>query len=219
MIAARDGRERKAHLENLFRAYWTPVHAYIRLGWAKTDEDARDLTQAFFLRLLETDFLREVDPAKGRFRTYVRACLRNHLLDVRKTEEAAKRGGGKAPFSLDGLAFPPDLPAAGTPEAAFDEEWVRTLLRTAVPELQRALESAGDKIGWEVFRRLDVDDDPAGRPSYAELAKEFGVEPQVVKSRADHARKSLRTILRRLVAEYSISDREAAEELRELFGS
>jgi RNA polymerase sigma-70 factor (ECF subfamily) len=216
VIAARDGRERTPHLDRLFRAYWTPVYLFIRRAWGRPEESARDLTQEFFLRLLETDFLKDVDPSKGRFRTYVKACLRHFLLDDAKHARAQKRGGDAKHFSLEGAALPAEPAAAASPEEAFDREWAYAILRDALPELEKALASLGRESAWRVFRALDVDGEQA---TYDELARREGVSEQAVKSSADYARKMLRRLVTVRIREYSLSEGDAAAELRELFPS
>ncbi len=216
VFAARDGNERVPHLDRLFRSYWTPVFLWIRRAWNRPEEEARDLTQEFFVRLLETDFLKDVDPSKGRFRTYIKACLRHFLLDERKHEMAQKRGGGVKPFSLDGAPLPSE-PAAKTPEEAFDLEWIYSILREAVPELERMLTSMGREASYRIFRALDLDATPGARPGYADLAKTFGLTEQAVKSHADYARKMLRKIVQGRIRDYSLTEEDAAAELRELF--
>ncbi len=218
ILAARDGTERAAHLDGLFRAYWGPVYLYVTRAWRKSDADARDLTQTFFVRLLETDFLKDVDPARGRFRTYIKACLRHFLLDERKHEQAQKRGGGQKLFSLDGLPSPSE-PAAATPEEAFDTEWIYSLLRAAIPELERALSSMGRGICWDVFKRLDVDAAAGRRPTYGDVAQELKIGEQAVKSHADYARRMLRKLILAKVRDYTLDDADAQAELNELFPS
>lgn len=213
VIAARDGEERTRHLESLFRSYWSPVYFFIRRAWNKRDEEARDLTQEFFLRLLETDFLKGVDPGRGRFRAYVRACLKNFLLDERKHAQARKRGGGVRVFSFDGLEAPPE-PAAKSPEEAFDAEWAHAVLRSALPELEQTLRALGREECWRVFQALDLG---AQRPGYAELARSTGLAEQTVKSHADYARKLLRKIVLSRVREYSLTEDDARIEMLELF--
>ena len=72
-------------LEALIRVYWKPIYTYIRLKWGKDNEDAKDLTQAFFTRALEKEFFQRYDPAKARFRTYLRICVDGFLSNERKS--------------------------------------------------------------------------------------------------------------------------------------
>jgi RNA polymerase sigma-70 factor (ECF subfamily) len=214
VLAAKGGDERARHLDRLFRAYWGPVFGYIRRAWHRSEEDARDLTQQFFLRLLETDFLRDVSPSKGRFRSYIKACLRHFLMDEKKFAAAQKRGGDAKLFSIDAAERPVEIPAP-TPEESFDLEWTHALLTAALRELEGVLKAAGREATFEVFRRLDIE---AGeRPGYADVARALGMAEQAVKSQADYARKTLRKIILERIRDYTADDAEARAELKELF--
>lgn len=217
VLAARDGRERTRHLDHLFRDYWSPVYCYIRRTWNKSEDEARDLTQDFFVRMIETDFLKDVSPDRGRFRTYVKACLRHFLLDDHKYGRALKRGGGVKHFSLDGVDAPVEPAAESSPDEAFDSEWIHALLRAALPELEAALTQAGREACWKLFRALDLDAPADRRPSYAELARTFSLPEQAVKSQVDYARKTLRKIILGKIRQYSLTDEDARQELMELF--
>ena len=102
VFAARDGSdtEARAALESLCQTYWQPLYAYIRHQGSDPDE-ARDLTQGFFAELLEKDFLAEVDPSKGRFRSFLLASLRHFLSHERDRDRALKRGGGTRTISFE----------------------------------------------------------------------------------------------------------------------
>lgn len=217
VLAARDGVERTRQLDRMFRRYWSPVYAYIRRAWNKPDPDARDLTQEFFVSLLERDFLDGVAQDKGRFRAYLRACLRHFLLDDRKRTAAGKRGGGRVHISIEGFEAPLDVPAA-SPDEAFDREWAYALLRESIADLERVLREMDRADDWEVFRALDVDPAPDVRPTYADVAAKRRCPEQEVKSKADYARKTLRRLVQARIRELTASDDDAASELRELFG-
>src|ERR1043166_3270022 len=87
-------------LETLCRTYWYPLYAFVR-GSGYSPHDAQDLTQGFFERLLAKDYLRLVDPEKGRFRTFLKMALKRFLVHEWERGKAAKRGGGEAALSLD----------------------------------------------------------------------------------------------------------------------
>ena len=92
----------QAALETLCSTYWYPLYAFVR-GQGHSPQDAQDLTQAFFEHLLRKDFLREVSPDKGRFRSFLLACLKHFLADEWDKARAEKRSPGKALISLDAL--------------------------------------------------------------------------------------------------------------------
>jgi RNA polymerase sigma-70 factor (ECF subfamily) len=216
VLAARDGSERSAHLDRLFKSYWVPVFLYVRRAWSKSDEEARDLTQEFFLRLLQTDFLKDVSPEKGRFRAYLKACLRHFLLDARKFAKAEKRGGDARLFSIEGSEKPVEI-AAPTPEESFDLEWAYALLQAALPSLEQTLKSLHRELAWTLFRAIDVDATPDSRPTYAGLATLHHQPEQKVKSEIDYARKTLRKLVLAKIRDYTLTDDDASAELRELF--
>src|SRR5258705_2430708 len=97
-----DGAETgRAAFGALAGAYWKPVLKYIRLKWHASPEDAADLTQAFFLRAFEKSFFADFDPARARFRTYLRTCLDGFVSNARKADARLKRGGGITLISID----------------------------------------------------------------------------------------------------------------------
>src|SRR5262245_10368071 len=101
ILQAREGD--RENLGMLIRTYWKPVYAYIRNGWGKSNEDAKDLTQAFFTGRIGRPFLADVGPGKGRFRSFLRACLKNFLSNEEKRRQALKREGRLPPLSLNAL--------------------------------------------------------------------------------------------------------------------
>src|SRR4051812_7039249 len=103
IAAARSGSEidRALAHESIVAAYWKPVYKYIRIKWRSSNEDAKDLTQSFFLRALEKDFFDAYSPEKGSFRTYLRVCLEGFLANERKSSQRLKRGGAAIVLPLD----------------------------------------------------------------------------------------------------------------------
>jgi len=119
--------------ETLIAGYWKPVYKYIRVRWNQSNEDAKDLTQAFFTRVLEKQFFASYDPSKARFRTYLRACLDAFLANESKAASRIKRGGAARFVSLDFETAEGEIRqydvASGeqSPEEYFHREWVRHL--------------------------------------------------------------------------------------------
>ena len=96
-----DPEVKRAGHDTLVSAYWKAVYRYLRMKWRATAVDAPDLTQEFFMRALEKGFFESYEPAKGRFRTFLRTCLDGFMSNQRKAERRLKRGGGVLPVALD----------------------------------------------------------------------------------------------------------------------
>src|SRR5215475_3752462 len=103
LVAARSDRteDRQRALDTLIAAYWKPVYKYIRLRWNKDNDQAKDLTQEFFTRLLEKDFLGSFDPNVARLRTFLRVCVDRLIANEEKAAHRLKRGGNTEVLSLD----------------------------------------------------------------------------------------------------------------------
>ncbi|HLF94746.1 MAG TPA: sigma-70 family RNA polymerase sigma factor, partial [Planctomycetota bacterium] len=93
----RDPRDPRVqeYLNRMIETYWRPVYKYVRIAWKRSNEDAKDLTQAFFVHLLEGDLLAKADPERGNFRKLLMAALRNFLSNEARADKAEKRGGGR----------------------------------------------------------------------------------------------------------------------------
>ena len=118
-------------LEKLCGAYWYPLYAYVRRQ-GHSPHDAQDLTQEFFTRLLARNYLETVGPEKGKFRSFLLAAMNHFLADQRDWANAAKRGGGQAPLSLDEaeaeIRYLADGAFQGSPERLFEKRWATTVL-------------------------------------------------------------------------------------------
>src|SRR5262245_66547400 len=100
-IRSDDGEVRRVAFDTLVTAYWKPVFKYVRLKWNAPPDAAAGLTQAFFLRAYEKEFFEGFDPARARFRTYLRTCLDGFVANARKAESRLKRGGGVTLVPID----------------------------------------------------------------------------------------------------------------------
>ncbi len=106
---ADDPVERKRALETIIAAYWKPLYKYIRIRWGKSDEDAKDVTQEFFARLIEKKYLGDFDPTKARLRTFLRVCVDHLVANEAKAAKRLKRGGTAEHVSLDFVAAEAEL--------------------------------------------------------------------------------------------------------------
>ena len=141
VLAARDGSdtEARAALESLCETYWEPLYAFVRHQGSSPDE-ANDLTQAYFAELLEKEFLSAVDPAKGRFRSFLLTSLKNFLSHERDRESALKRGGGTSTVSLDSEEaenrFHIESAEEDAPDVLYERRWAMTLMERAMGRLE-----------------------------------------------------------------------------------
>lgn len=200
-------------LQELSRRYWKPVYLYVRRAWAKTNEDAKDLSQDFFLWLLESEALRAFDPRKGRFRHFLKLVLSRHLADREDARRAQKRGGGARFLSLEGAL--PDLsevvpdPGAATPEEIFDRAWWIAVTNHAFEQVRDR--NAGS-TAFVLYEAYDLALDP---PTYRELALRYGISENDVKRHLLAIRDEIRAEIR---AELGRLDLDHQTDWDELFG-
>jgi RNA polymerase sigma factor (sigma-70 family) len=229
VLAARsdDPAERSRALEAIAAAYWKPIYKYVRIRWGKSNEDAKDLTQDFFAKLFEKEYLDAFDPAKARLRTFLRICTDRFVANEAKAAKRLKRGGGAAHLSLDFDAAENELQRAGpviqlaaSPESVDDfleKEFIRSLFGIAVDKLRSECESCGKQIHFRLFEIYDLGDD-ARKASYSELAKEFQIAPTDVTNYLAFARREFRRIALDSLREMTGSEDEFRREARALLG-
>ena len=220
VLAAQSGdpRERDWAVDAIASAYWRPIYKYLRVRWRADREDASDFTQEFFVRLLQQDLLRAYDPAKGRLRTFLRTCVDRLFLNQSRDAQRLKRGGGATHVALDFNKAEQELAAASTesPEDLFEKEWVRVLFALAVERLRAQCAAAGKATHFEMFERYDLAE--AGAPSYAELAREFGLATTDVTNYLAFARREFRRAVLDQLREMTGSEAEFQREARSLLG-
>ena len=216
----RASAEDREALADLCRAYWYPIYAFIRRKGHDPDE-AQDLTQSYFARLLEKGVLLAADPERGRFRTFLLTDCTHFLSDRRDHDRAKKRGGGAAPVSIDArdaegryLAEPAD---GASPAHRFERAWAVTLLDRVLEHLEFEQEAAGRSA---LFARLKpaLTDGPDPTP-YADIAAEFGTTVIAVQSAAQRLRRRFRELVRSEIAATLDEPTEAhiSDEIRALF--
>ena len=230
-IASPDHDVRRVAFDALVSAYWRPVYKYVRIKWHADRDDAADLTQEFFARAFEKGSLGRFDPARARFRTFLRVCLDGFVANEHKAAGRIKRGGGLSFVSLDFMAAESELtdqqaaPHGGNgtavpsvdDDALFRQEWVRALFADGVSALRESCDAAGKTTQFAVFERYDLDD-AHERPTYAQLGAELGIPVTQVTNYLAFARRELRRhVLERLRA-LCASDDEFRLEARELLG-
>jgi RNA polymerase sigma factor (sigma-70 family) len=193
--------------------YWPSVYKHLRWRFRMTPEQAEDIVQAFFLDLVETERLASYDPARARFRTYLRQCLDNFAVDAHRRASAKRR---KAPeLELDFASLEATLGAPPADPAALDREWVRRIAEVAVERLLASLEKRGKRTHAALFRRFHLHDD---EPSYQVVADELGITVTDVTNWLHVARREFRHVALALLREITASEEEFVEEAREVFG-
>ena len=209
--------EARRALETLCRAYWYPLYAYMRrLGQAP--HDAEDLTQEFFARLLEKDWLLAADPEKGRFRTFLLVALKRFMAKEWHRSIAQKRGGAQTHLPLD--TTDAERRYAGEPVAAwaaddiYERRWAMTLLDQALEQLTTEYARAGKAAEFERLKRwLSAD---RGQIPYGELAAELGHSEDAVRVAVHRLRKRFRQLFRDVIAGTLAEGEDMEEELRHL---
>ena len=230
-ISSTDPQVRRVAFDTLISAYWRPVYKYVRIKWRADRDDAADLTQEFFTRAFEKNTLARFDPARARFRTYLRVCLDGFVANEHKAASRMKRGGGLSFVSLDfataetelaGLQPSPDGNGASIPgaddDAFFRQEWVRTLFTDAVAALRDSCAASGKATQFTVFQRYDLDDDARPRPTYAQLGAELGIPATQVTNYLAFTRRELRRLLLDRLRALCATEDEFRVEARDLFG-
>ena len=223
-----DPAERSRALEAIAGAYWKPIYKYLRIRWGKSSEDAKDLTQEFFAKLFEKEYLNDFDPAKARLRTFLRVCADRFVANDFKAATRLKRGGGALHVSLDFDAAEaelgrakPGLESIASPESIDDfleKEFIRSLFAMAVDELRDLCASRGKQLHFRLFEMYDLESDGKPAVSYADLAREFQIAPTDVTNHLAYARREFRRIALERLREMTGSEEEFRREARALLG-
>jgi len=207
-------RARKA-LEELCKAYWYPLYAFARCRGYSSDE-AQDLTQSFFARIIETGGLAAADPARGRFRSYLLGAMKHFLANEWHRARARKRGGDVTFLDLD--ALDPEAryalePARSTdPDAGFDREWAQETIAHAMVKLRAETEARGKGELFEELKGSLIGDERAR----GETAARLGMTAGAVKVAVHRLRQRFRELLRAEIAETVSDPSDVDVEMRHL---
>ena len=217
-----EGERYTAAFDVFCRNYWKPVYAYIRIARAKDQEEAKDLTQAFFLWLAESDALRKFEPERGSLRRYLRVLLKSFVGHQEAALGRLKRGGASKHLSLDAASSElEDVltdPRSPDPEAAYDRTWSETVLRQAIHRLRDRCAAEGRVGAYLLFEDYDLKPE-AVRPTYKDLAARHRVDEAEVKKRLLAMREDLRAEIRRELSRYAVGEGEMESEWCSLFTS
>jgi len=209
-------RSRQA-LAGLFEGYWYPVYGFVR-GQGFSEEDARDMVQSYFTSLLDGERLRGLDPAAGRFRSFVIVSVRNFLNNERDRQATLKRGGDRVVESLDTLiaekrlANEPSRPADA--ESAFERRWAETVVQRARERLQNEMEAAGQAERYELLGGLLAGDGET--LPYVTIAERLEMSEAGVKSLVHRMRKRFGVLLRGEVLQTVDKPGDVQDEIRYL---
>jgi RNA polymerase sigma factor (sigma-70 family) len=222
IAAAQDPASPAAHqaLSALCSAYWYPLYAYVRRQ-GHTPHEAEDLTQEFFTRLVEKDFLAGVDPALGKFRSFLLAACSHFLANQRDRERAWKRGGRCSIISLNFAGAEARYgtePSHGlTPEKLFARRWSLTLLEHVLGRLR---EDYAAKNKGTLFDRLRICllGDKEVVP-YARVSRELGMTPGAVRVAVHRLRQQFRELLREEIGRTVENPDHIEDEIRDLFAA
>ena len=220
MQAGTDSPQAQQALETLCGNYWYPLYAYVRRQ-GHSAHDAQDLTQAFFARLLEKNYLGDVQREKGRFRSFLLASLKHFLANEWDREQALKRGGGKRLIALDEDSAesryklePKDEVSA---DKIYERRWALTLLDQVLAKLRGEFEKDGKLDQFETLKQYLS----AGRTSvsYAQAGDKLGMNEGAIKVAVHRLRKRYRELLRAEIAQTVATASEVEAEIRYLFAA
>jgi RNA polymerase sigma factor (sigma-70 family) len=205
-------------LAKLCQTYWYPLYAYVRRR-GHSPEGAQDLTQEFFARLLEKNWVGNADQTKGRFRSFLLSTMNHFLSDEWDKARAQKRGGGvpAVPLQLDTAEtrYGVEPSDSATPERIFERRWALTLLEKVLHCLQTEYEQEGRADLFAALHPCLVGE-RTSQP-YAELAVKLGVNEGTVKSAVHRLRQRYRQLLRDEIANTVAGTDAVDEEMRHLF--
>jgi len=209
----------KEALEEVCRAYWPPVYAFVRRQGQDPD-DALDLTQEFFARFLERKQVKLADPERGKFRTYLLTTLKNFLTNEWERSQAGKRGGGFSFISLDEqreaeiryMAEPAD--PSPQPDEAFEKTWALLLLEQALVRLREEFSATGRQEHFDKLKVFLWGDQ--NTVSQVEVAAQLGMTPNALNVTVHRLRRRLGDLLRLAIAQTVAQDAEIDAELTHL---
>jgi RNA polymerase sigma-70 factor (ECF subfamily) len=204
-------------LETLCRSYWLPLFAFVRRE-GHDPEDAKDLTQEFFARLLERRDFDAVRREKGRLRSYLLVALKHFLSNQRQRAQAVKRGRGEQPISLDEIManqrFDLEPSETLTADQIYERRWATAVLDQVLARLEGEYRGTGKELLFENLKVLLADE--PGHASQAEMAQGLGMTENALKQAFHRLRLRYRECLRAEVAQTLTREEDLEDELRHL---
>jgi len=200
-------------LESLCASYWEPVCAFVRSSGVDA-EAAKDITQTFFVRLVEKGIIGRANPEVGKFRTFLLSILKHHLADWKKSENCWKRGGRavRVPLELngaEGLAS-----AAESPEQAFDRHWAEALMERAAARLRHETQASAKAELFSVLTPFLSEEPQPG--NYAQIGDRFGMKGGTIAMAVHRLRHRFGELIRAEVADTLADAGDIEEEMAAL---
>jgi RNA polymerase sigma factor (sigma-70 family) len=207
-------------LSQLCEAYWFPLYAYVRRR-GYSPEDAQDLTQEFFARLLAHNWIADADRNRGRFRTFLLTALNRFLSNEWDRARAQKRGGTAPVVSFDTAVaegrFQADAGSGMTPDRQYDRQWAMTLLERALARLGTECQQGGKAAEFEVLSPYLTAE--RGSIPYASLAAVLGGTEAAARQAVHRLRKRFREVFHDEIAQTVESPAETEDEIRYLLST
>jgi len=204
-------------MEKLCRTYRRPLYAYIRRE-GHNPTDAEDLTQEFFARLLEKDYLQHLRHRDGKFRSFLLTFVKRFLSDQRDRAGAQKRGGGKTFVSLDETSpeegYLDESMNGLSPDQVFERRWAQTVMDRALSRLREEYVVGGKAALFDQLKEIQPGEH--GESSYAEIGARLGLAEGTIKSAVHRLRRRHRELLREEIAQTVARPEEIDEEIRNL---
>ena len=213
----------RAALAELCQTYWTPLYTFVRTRGYSV-HDAQDLTQSFFVHLIENEIYARVDPQKGRFRSFLLAALKNFLADAHTHANRLKRGGAENFLPLDEAraeaaesVFQTHSASGEMPEdRLFERSWAESVVRTSLERLAGEYERDGKRSVFQLLR-VFLTGSAEPLPTYDQLAEKCGIAAPTLRSHVTRLRNRYRELLRAEVRHTVVNEADVDAELHELF--
>jgi DNA-directed RNA polymerase specialized sigma24 family protein len=213
----KDSPQAAAALETLCRAYWYPLYAYVRRR-GYSPEDAQDLTQGYFARLLERDFVQQAERKRGKFRTFLLTTLSHYLADDWDRAHRLKRGGHEEILFFDAMTAeeryhlePADL---ADPAKLFERRWATTVLEQTLARLESEYAERGQGAAYAELQTFLLVEQ--GEDTFAQAATRIGMTTAAMKMAVSRMRARCRQLLRKEILQTTVNPSEADEEYQSL---
>jgi RNA polymerase sigma factor (sigma-70 family) len=213
--------EASRSLAMLCENYWFPLYAFVRRA-GYSAEDAQDLTQEFFVRLLTKNYLSIADRKRGRFRSFLLGAMKHFLANQERRQAAQKRGGHQPMLSLDfhsGESRYKQIEPVDnlTPERLYEKRWALTLLELVLSRLREEFHASGKLDLFDTLKQFLVGG--AVKPAYLEVAEELGMSEGAVKVAVHRMRRRYRKLLKEEIAQTIVGPEALEDELGELLAA